>query len=160
MWQPRKAKQSGCAYRLGLVWLKKKKLTRTRYIVIQWKEHSGDLIWSFANIWEDRVRRLKRKMSHTMAEVVKIVEKLASRSVPVVDEIHTEMLKTLDIVRLSWLTHIFKVAWRTGTTAEEQKARVVVPTFVNGDQKVSSNYQGLTLFSTHGKLYPVPVQIP
>lgn len=43
-----------------------------------------------------------------------------------------EMLKTLDLVELSWLTQIFSVAWRLGTVPVELQTWVVEPIFKRG----------------------------
>lgn len=43
-----------------------------------------------------------------MAGVIKVVKKLPKRKVPGVDEICPEMLKALNTVVQSWLTHLFK----------------------------------------------------
>jgi len=52
--------------------------------------------------------------SIALAEVVEVIKKLPDCKVPGVDEFHPEMLKVLDMVGLSWLTHLFNVAWRSG----------------------------------------------
>jgi len=52
-----------------------------------------------------------------------------------VDEIRPEMLNALRTV---------PVEWQTG---------VVVPIFKKGDQRVCSNYRGITLISLSGKVY-------
>jgi len=52
---------------------------------------------------------LEKGLSNTFVEVAEVVKKLPSSKVPGVDEIHTEMLKALDIVGLSWLTFLFNV---------------------------------------------------
>jgi len=46
-----------------------------------------------------------------------------------VDKISPEMLKALDIVRLSQLTHLFNVALISGTTPVEWQTRMVVSIF-------------------------------
>jgi len=69
-----------------------------------------------------------------------------------VDEIRPEMLKALDIVKLSWLTHLFNVAWRSGTVPGEWQTGVVVPIFKKGDRRVCSNYRGITMLSLPRRL--------
>lgn len=49
----------------------------------------------------------------SLSEVSEVVKKLFSGKAPGV-EIRPEMLKTLDIVGLLWLAHLFSVAWRSG----------------------------------------------
>jgi len=63
----------------------------------------------------------------SLAEVAEVVKKILSGKVPCVDEIHPEMLKALDIVGLSWLTCLVKVAGRSGTVPVELQTGVVVP---------------------------------
>jgi len=73
--------------------------------------------------------------------------------VPGVDEICPEMLKALDIFGMSWLTCIFSVAWRSGKVPVEWHTGVVVPISKKVDQRVCSNYRGITLLSLPGKVY-------
>jgi len=60
------------------------------------------------------------------------------------DEIRHEMLKVLDIVGLSLLTHLFNVTWGSGTVPIDWQTAVVVPIFKKGDRRVCSNYRGIT----------------
>lgn len=53
------------------------------------------------------------------------VKKLPSGNAPGVDEILPEMLKALDIVGLSWLTHFCIVAWKSGTVLTDGRTGVV-----------------------------------
>lgn len=43
----------------------------------------------------------------------------------------SEMLKALDIVKLSWLKGICNVKWRSGTVSVEWQTRMVVPILKN-----------------------------
>lgn len=45
----------------------------------------------------------------SLTEVTEVVKKLPSSKAAGVDEIHLDMLKVLDIVGLSWLTHFFQI---------------------------------------------------
>lgn len=67
--------------------------------------------------------------------------------------VHPELLKTLDAVGLSWLTHLCSVTWRCGTVIAEWQTGVVVPIFTKGNQRMCSNYRGITLLSFSGKVY-------
>lgn len=49
------------------------------------------------------------------------------------DEVHPEMLKTLNIVGLSGLAHLCSDAQRSGTVPTEWRTVVVVPIFKEGD---------------------------
>lgn len=64
-----------------------------------------------------------------MAEVTGEVKKLPSAKAPVDYEIHPEMLRTLDIVGLSWFTCLFSATWRSGKVPLEWQTGVVVPIF-------------------------------
>ena len=55
------------------------------------------------------------------------------------------MLKGLYLAGLSWLTHLFNVAWRYGTTSVEWQTGVVVPIFQKSYQRVCSNYRVIAL---------------
>ncbi len=65
------------------------------------------------------------------------------------DEIHSEILKALDIVGLSWLTCLFSVMRRSGTVPVEWQTGVVVQIIKKGDW----NYRGITLLGLSGKVY-------
>ena len=69
------------------------------------------------------------------------------------NEIHPELLKALDIGKLSRLTRFSDIAWTFGTVPFEWQTGVVVPLFKKGDQRVCSNYRGITLLSLPGKVY-------
>ncbi|KAI3358293.1 hypothetical protein L3Q82_014672 [Scortum barcoo] len=89
--------------------------------------------------------------SITQAEVTEVVHvSSCSGKAPGVDEIRPEYLKSLDVVGLSWLTHLCNIAWRLGTVPLEWQTGVVVPLFKKGDRRVCSNYRGITLLSLPG----------
>ncbi len=56
--------------------------------------------------------------SISLTEVADTVEKLLSSRASGVDEIHLEMLKALDIVGLTWLTHLNEVVGSTSGVAD------------------------------------------
>lgn len=66
------------------------------------------------------------------------------------DEIHPEMLEALDILGLSWLTRLFNAMLKLWT----------MPTAWQGDQRVCSNYLGITLLSLSGKAYALLLEGP
>ncbi|KAK3565554.1 hypothetical protein QTP86_011946 [Hemibagrus guttatus] len=82
-----------------------------------------------------------------------VVQQLLSGKAPGVDEICLEYLKSLDVVRLSWLTCLRNIAWWSGTVPLDWATGVVVPLFKKGDRRVCSKYRGITLLSLPGKLY-------
>ncbi|KAI3363774.1 hypothetical protein L3Q82_001205 [Scortum barcoo] len=79
----------------------------------------------------------------------------------VVDEIHLEYLKSLDVrvdVGLSWLTCLCSIAWRSGTVPLEWQTGVMVPLFKKGDRRVCSNYRVIALLSLPWKVYARDLQ--
>ncbi|KAK3517264.1 hypothetical protein QTP70_001756 [Hemibagrus guttatus] len=87
------------------------------------------------------------------AKVTEVVQQLLGGKAPRVDKICPEYLNSLDVVGLSWLTHLFNIAWRSGTVPLDWVTGVVVPLFKKGDHRVCSNYRGITLLSLPGKVY-------
>ncbi|KAI3363689.1 hypothetical protein L3Q82_001313 [Scortum barcoo] len=77
--------------------------------------------------------------SITQAEVTEVVRKLLGGKVPGVDEIRPEYLKSLDVVGLSWLTHLCRIAWRLGTVPLEWQTRGVPTT---GESHFSASREG------------------
>ncbi|GAA6067179.1 uncharacterized protein LOC106910031, partial [Tachysurus ichikawai] len=108
---------------------------------------SGNLLTSTGDI----LGRSTSRFSSTPP--TEVVEKLLSGKVPGVDEIRPEYLKSLDVVGLSWLTRLCNIARRLGTVPLDWQTGVVVPLFKKGDQRVCSNYRGITLLSLPGKVY-------
>ncbi|KAK3535605.1 hypothetical protein QTP70_017246, partial [Hemibagrus guttatus] len=51
------------------------------------------------------------------------------------------------------LTHLCNIAGRSGTVPLDWATGVVIPLFKKGDQRVCSNYRGITLLSLPGKVY-------
>ncbi len=96
--------------------------------------------------------------SITRAEVTEVVKKFLGGKAPGVDEIRPEYLKSLDVVGLSWLTHLCSIAWRSGTVPLGWQIGVVVPLFKKGDRRVCSNYRGITLLSLPGKVYAMVLE--
>ncbi|KAI3362903.1 hypothetical protein L3Q82_011500, partial [Scortum barcoo] len=145
------AKTSG----LGGVRAGRELLTLTRDIVGRWKKYFEDLLnpTDLPSSEEAEAGDSEVDLSITRAEVTEVVRKLLGGKAPGVDEIHPEYLKSLDVVGLSWLTHLCNIAWRLGTVPLEWQTGVVVPLFKKGDRRVCSNYRGITLLSLPGKVY-------
>lgn len=72
---------------------------------------------------------LRETLSNSLAEIAEVVKKLVSIKVPGADEIHSEILKALDIVTLFWLKHLFSVTQRSGTVPVEWQTGVMVSNF-------------------------------
>uniref|UniRef100_A0A3B3CPX9 B30.2/SPRY domain-containing protein n=1 Tax=Oryzias melastigma TaxID=30732 RepID=A0A3B3CPX9_ORYME len=54
-------------------------------------------------------------LSIAQAEVTELVKELLCGKAPGVDEFHSEYLKSLDVVGVSWLTRLCSIVWQTGT---------------------------------------------
>ncbi|KAK3534690.1 hypothetical protein QTP86_020345 [Hemibagrus guttatus] len=130
-------------------------LASTGDIVGWWKEYFKDLLnpTDMPSVEESEAEDSEVESFITEAEVTEIVQQLLGGKAPGVDEIHPEYLKSLDVVGLSWLTRLCNIVWRSGTVPLNWAIGVVVPLFKMGDQRVCSNYWGITLFSLPGKVY-------
>ncbi|TWW59886.1 hypothetical protein D4764_06G0014160 [Takifugu flavidus] len=69
------------------------------------------------------------------------------------DEIRPGCLKALDVVGLSWFTRLCNIAKTSGAVPLDWQTGMVVPIFKSGDQRVCSNYRGMTLLGLPGKVY-------
>ncbi|KAK3572533.1 hypothetical protein QTP86_034321, partial [Hemibagrus guttatus] len=130
-------------------------LVSTGDIVGRWKEYFEDLLnpTDTPSVEEPEAGDSEIDSFITQAEVTEVVQQLLGGKASGVDESHPEYLKSLDVVGLSWLTHLCNIAWRSGTVPLDWATRVVVPLFKKGDRRVCSNYRGITLLSLPGKVY-------
>ncbi|KAK3558133.1 hypothetical protein QTP86_009867 [Hemibagrus guttatus] len=130
-------------------------LASTGDIVGQWKEYFEDLLnpTGTPSVEEPEAEDSEVDSFITQAEVIEVVQQLLGGKAPGVDEIRPEYLKSLDVVGLSWLTHLCNIAWRSGTVPLDWSTGVVTHLFKKGDRRVCSNYRGITLFSLPGKVY-------
>ncbi len=110
-------------------------------IIEWWKEHFEELLnpTNTFSVEEAEFEDPGEALPISLAEVAEVVKKLLSSKAPGVDEIHPEMPNALCTVRLSWLTHLFSVAWRSGTVPVEWQTGVVVPIFKKGDRRLCSS---------------------
>ncbi|KAK3544536.1 hypothetical protein QTP86_015589 [Hemibagrus guttatus] len=130
-------------------------LVSTGDIVGRWKEYFKDLLNPTDMPSEEEPEAEDSEVDSfiTQAEVTEVVQQLLGGKAPGVDEIRPEYLKSLDVVGLSWLTHLCSIAWQSGTVPLDWVTGVVVPLFKKGDRRVCSNYRGITLLSLPGKVY-------
>ncbi|KAK3573272.1 hypothetical protein QTP86_019232 [Hemibagrus guttatus] len=130
-------------------------LVSTGDIVGRWKEYFEDLLnpTDTPSVEEPEAEDSEVDSFITQAEVTEVVQQLLGGKAPGVYEIRPEYLKSLDVVGLSWLTRLCNIAWRSGTVPLDWATGVVVPLFKKGDQRVCSNYRGITLLSLPGKVY-------
>ncbi|KAK3555547.1 hypothetical protein QTP86_021786, partial [Hemibagrus guttatus] len=130
-------------------------LASTGDIVGRWKEYFDDLLnpTDTPSVEEPEAEDSEVDLFITQAEVTEVVQQLLGGKAPGVDEIRPEYLKSLDVVGLSWLTHLCNIAWWSGTVPLDWATGVVIPLFKKGDQRMCSNYRGITLLSLPGKVY-------
>ncbi|KAK3512527.1 hypothetical protein QTP70_015639 [Hemibagrus guttatus] len=130
-------------------------LASTRDIVGQWKEYFEDLLnpTDTSSVEEPEAEDSEVDSFITQAEVTEVVQQLLGGKALGVDEICPEYLKSLDVVGLSWLTHLCNIAWRSGTVPLDWATGVVIPLFKKGDRRACCNYRGITLLSLPGKVY-------
>jgi len=88
-----------------------------------------------------------------LAEVAEVVKKLPGGRALGVDKIRLEMLKSLDLVLVSWLPCIFNVTWRSETIPVKWQTGMVITIFKKGDQRVCFNYKGVLLLCLPKKFY-------
>jgi len=111
-------------------------LSQIEDIVGPWKEHFEDLLNSASMFTIEESEDLGEDSSITLAEVIEVVKKLPSDKAPGVNEIFPEMLQTLVMVGLFWLTCLFNVTWRSESTPVEWQTEVVVPIFRKVDRRM------------------------
>ncbi|KAK3530905.1 hypothetical protein QTP70_005451 [Hemibagrus guttatus] len=99
-------------------------LASTGDIVGRWKEYFEDLLNPTDT---PSVEEPEADSFITQAKVTEVVQQLLGGKAPVVDEIRPEYLKSLDVVGLSWLTHLCNIAWRSGTVPLDWATGVVIP---------------------------------
>ncbi|KAK3510916.1 hypothetical protein QTP70_025542 [Hemibagrus guttatus] len=130
-------------------------LASTGDIVGRWKEYFEGLLnpTDTPSVEEPEAEDSEVDSFITQAEVTEVVQQLLGGKAPGVDEIRPEYLKSLDVVGLSWLTHLCNIAWWSGTVPLDWATGVVIPLFKKGDRRVCSNYRGITLLSLPGKVY-------
>uniref|UniRef100_A0A8C6PMX5 Reverse transcriptase domain-containing protein n=1 Tax=Nothobranchius furzeri TaxID=105023 RepID=A0A8C6PMX5_NOTFU len=130
-------------------------LTSTQAFVDRWAECFKDLLnptdTSSSEEAESGDFGLASQISG--AEVSEMVKKLLCGKAPGMDETRLEFLKALDVVGLCWLTRLCNIAWTSVAVPLDWQTGVVVPLFKKGDNRVCSNYRGITLLSLPGKVY-------
>ncbi|KAK3510565.1 hypothetical protein QTP70_010565 [Hemibagrus guttatus] len=112
-------------------------LVSTGDIVGRWKEYFEDLLnpTDTLSVEEPEAEDSRVDSFITQAEVTEVVQQLLGGKAPGVDEICPEYLKSLDVVGLSWLTHLCNIAWRSGTVPLDWATGVVVPLYKKGDRR-------------------------
>ncbi|TWW56043.1 hypothetical protein D4764_08G0000300 [Takifugu flavidus] len=129
-------------------------LTSPGAIIRRWKEYFQELLNPTNTYPQGGTESDDQEVDHPIsgAEVAEVVKQLPGGRAPGADEIRPGYLKALDVVGLSWLTRLCNIAWTSGAVPLDWQTRVVVPIFKSGDQRVCSNYKGITLLSLPGKV--------
>ncbi|TWW66946.1 hypothetical protein D4764_20G0009780 [Takifugu flavidus] len=124
-------------------------------IIRRWKEYFQELLNPTNTYPQGVTESDDLEVDHPIfgAEVAEVVKQLPGGGASEADEIRPGYLKALDVVGLSWLTCICNITWTSGAVPLDWQTGVVVPIFKNGDQRVCSNYRGITLLSLPGKVY-------
>ncbi|TWW73415.1 hypothetical protein D4764_15G0008090 [Takifugu flavidus] len=106
-------------------------------IIRRWKEYFQELLNPTNTYPQGGTESGDQEVDHPIsrAEVAKVVKQL-----PVADEIRPGYLKALDVVGLSWLTHLCNIAWAAPL---DWQTWVVVPIFKSGDQRISRCSRGV-----------------
>ena len=119
-------------------------------VVGQWNEHFEELLnpTNMPSMGEAELENDGGSMSISLVEVTEVVKQLQSGKAPGIDEIRPQMLKTLGVKGLSWLTHLFNIALESGTVPKEWQTGMVVPLFQKGDQRMCANYNKLQSHSS------------
>ncbi|XP_056880293.1 uncharacterized protein LOC130520623 [Takifugu flavidus] len=130
-------------------------LTSSGAISRRWKEYFQELLNPTNTYPQGVTESDDQEVDHPIsgAEVAEVVKQLPGGGAPGADEIRPGYLKALDVVGLSWLTRLCNIAWTSGAVPLDWQTGLVVPIFKSGDQRVCSNYRGITLLSLPGKVY-------
>ncbi|TWW68274.1 R2DM Retrovirus-related Pol polyprotein from type II retrotransposable element [Takifugu flavidus] len=130
-------------------------LTSPGAIIRRWKEYFQELLNPTNTYPQGGTESDDQEVDHPIsgAEVAEVVKQLPGGRAPGADEICPGYLKALDVVGLSWLTRLCNIAWTSGAVPLDWQTGVVVPVFKSRDQRVCSNYRGITLLSLPGKVY-------
>ncbi|TWW74372.1 R2DM Retrovirus-related Pol polyprotein from type II retrotransposable element [Takifugu flavidus] len=130
-------------------------LTSPGAIIRRWKEYFEELLNPTNTYPQGGTESDDQEVDHPIsgAEVAEVVKQLPGSGAPGADQIRSGYLKALDVVGLSWLTRLCNIAWTSGAVPLDWQTGVVVPIFKRGDQRVCSNYRGITLLSLPGKVY-------
>ena len=65
------------------------------------------------------------------------------------DDIRSEMLKTMNMYGVRWLTCVCKVACRNGQAPKQWQTSEIIPIHKKGDKRKCNNYRGISLITQH-----------
>ena len=89
----------------------------------------------------------------TEEEVLKTIGNLKNGKSPDEDLILNEFIKMSANMLLPFYTNLFNTVFETGEIPESWTTGVIIPIYKKGDPTNPSNYRGITLLSTLGKVF-------
>ena len=123
----------------------------------RWKEYFSDLLnpvdATSTQIYEEQVGK---DIQITEADVNAVIKLLKIGKAPGEHDIRPEMLKAINMYGVRWLTHVCKVACRTGHSEQAPKQwqnSAIMPIHKKGDKRKCTNYRGISLITLPGKVY-------
>ena len=133
----------------------------------KWINHMENLISADVNVSHERKRQAEIELANavndiksahldrpiTSAEVVQACRTLKNRKAPGKDGITNEIIRASLMEMCSVLNKLFNVIPSTGLNPDSWKTGVNVPIYKSGDPTNPSNYRGITLNSSLGKLF-------
>ena len=133
----------------------------------KWMNHLQNIIGQEANVNECRKEQIKRELSKmrqikinnnldipiTEQEILQSTKKLKTKKAPGQDGISNEILKACMPRISNIICNLFNAILTEGVYPLQWKDGVNVPIFKNGDPSNPSNYRGITLSSSLGKLF-------
>lgn len=117
--------------------------------VEQWKVQSKELLnpTNMSSVGEVESEDLGEVFPIFLIEVAEVIKKCVGGKMQDVDDISPEMLKTLYIVGLAWLTPLLSVVWWLGTVGVQWHNGVGVLISKKAEQWVCSSFPGVALLS-------------
>ena len=88
-----------------------------------------------------------------LAEIKQEIKRLTTEKAPGIDCISSEMIKFSNNVPLSKITKLFNLILDSGSYPEAWKRGLIHSIHKNGSKKDPSNYRGIILLSSLGKLF-------
>lgn len=140
-------------------------ITEEASIMERWREYFKDLLEE--NEIEENIEEEEREDTRngeqeenqaqeeeiTGEEFRQAMVKMKLGKAPGHDELTAEMIKYANMERKEELLNIFNQAWKERKVPLDWQIGIIAPIYKKGDSKECSNYRGITLGSTVGKLY-------
>ena len=130
-------------------------LTDENEILSRWSECFEDILNPVKASARDtyKVTHLEEQEVFTAAEVATAIKGIKFGKAAGEDEIRPEMLKALTGEGILWLTRVCHVAWEFGKTPRDWQTGVIISIFKKVNRKQCTNYRGISLLSSPGKVY-------